>query len=84
VTQSSDEHKMISLGPIATKGHNSDLPISFTSNSDITTMIKNAKDLVTKEKTGKFKPRRQNDQLSVALETKEHQGHTQAISSIAS
>jgi hypothetical protein len=47
-------------------------------------VIENAKDLVTKEKTGKFKPQRQKDQLSAALETKEYRGHTRAISSIAS
>jgi hypothetical protein len=29
VTQNSDGHKMISLGPVATKGHSSDVPISF-------------------------------------------------------
>jgi hypothetical protein len=29
VTQSRDGHKMMSPGPIATKGHNSDLLISF-------------------------------------------------------
>jgi hypothetical protein len=55
-----------------------------TSNSDITRVIENAKDLITKEKTGEFKPQHQKDQLSVALETKEHRGHTRAISSIAS
>jgi hypothetical protein len=47
-------------------------------------VIENAKDLVTKEKTDGFKLQRQKDQLSVALETEEHQGHTRAISSIAS
>jgi hypothetical protein len=55
-----------------------------TSNSDITIAIQNAKDLVTKAKTGKFKPQRQKDQLSRALETEEHRGCTRAISSIAS
>jgi hypothetical protein len=55
-----------------------------TSNSDITTVIENAKDLITKEKTGKFKPQRQKDQLNAALETEEHQRRTRAISSIAS
>jgi hypothetical protein len=39
-------------------------------------VIENAKDLVTKEKTGKFKPQRQKDQLSAALETEEYRGHT--------
>jgi hypothetical protein len=47
-----------------------------TSNSDITRVIKNAKDLVTKEKVGKFKQQRQKDQLSAALKTEEHQGRT--------
>jgi hypothetical protein len=45
-------------------------------------VIKNAKDLITKEK--EFKPQCQKDNLSAALETEEHRGHTQAISSIAS
>jgi hypothetical protein len=43
-----------------------------TSNSDITRVIENAKDLITKEKSGKFKLHHQKDQLSVALETEEH------------
>jgi hypothetical protein len=47
-------------------------------------VIENAKDPVTKEKTGEFKPHRQKDQLSTALETEEHRGCTQAITSIAS
>jgi hypothetical protein len=55
-----------------------------TSNSDITRVIENANDLVTKEKIGEFKPQRQKDQLSAALKTKEHRGHTCAVSSIAS
>jgi hypothetical protein len=55
-----------------------------TSNSDITRVIENAKDLVTKHKIGEFMPQRQKDQLSAAVEIKEHRGHTRAISSIAS
>jgi hypothetical protein len=47
-------------------------------------VIENIKDLVTKEKIDKFKPQHQKDQLSAALKTKEDQGHTRAISSIAS
>jgi hypothetical protein len=47
-------------------------------------VIENAKDLITKEKIGKFKSQRQKDQLSAAHETEEHRGHTRAISSIAS
>jgi hypothetical protein len=47
-----------------------------TSNSDITRVIENAKDLVTKEKIGEFKPQRQKDQLSIALETEELRGRT--------
>jgi hypothetical protein len=43
-----------------------------TSNSDIIRVIKNVKDLITKEKTGKFKPQHTKDQLSAALETEEH------------
>jgi hypothetical protein len=48
----------------------------ITSNSDITRVIENVKDLVTKEKIGEFKPQRQKDQLSATLETEEHRGHT--------
>jgi hypothetical protein len=47
-------------------------------------VIENAKTLVTKEKAGKFKPQRQNEQLTAALGTEEHRGCTRAISSIAS
>jgi hypothetical protein len=47
-----------------------------TSNSDITKGIENAKDLITKEKTSKLKPRHQKDQLSAALEIEEHQART--------
>jgi hypothetical protein len=47
-------------------------------------VIENAKDLVTKEKDGKFKPQHQKDQLSTSLGTEEHRGRTRAISSIAS
>jgi hypothetical protein len=43
-----------------------------TSNSNISRVIENAKDLVAKEKIDKFKPRRQKDQLSAALTTEEH------------
>jgi hypothetical protein len=45
-----------------------------TSNSDITRVIENAKYLITKVKTGKFKPQRQKHQLSAALKTEEHRG----------
>jgi hypothetical protein len=45
------------------------------SNSDITRVIENAKNLITKEKTCKLKPHHQKDQLSATLEIKEHQGH---------
>jgi hypothetical protein len=44
----------------------------ITSNSDITRVIENAKDLVTKEQIGEFKLWHQKDQLSAALETEEH------------
>jgi hypothetical protein len=47
-------------------------------------VTENAKDLITKEKNGEFKPQLQKDQLNVALETEEHQGHPRSISSIAS
>jgi hypothetical protein len=56
----------------------------ITSNSDITRLIKNVKDLINKEKAGKFKPQHQKDQLSTALKIEEHRDHTRAISSIAS
>jgi hypothetical protein len=46
-------------------------------------VIENAKNLVTKEKTDKFKLHCQKDQFNAALETKEHRGRTRAISSIA-
>jgi hypothetical protein len=39
-------------------------------------VIKNAKDLVIKEKVGKFKQQRQKDQLSATLKTEEHRGRT--------
>jgi hypothetical protein len=54
-----------------------------TSNSDITRVIENAKDHVSKEKTSKFKLQCQKDQLSAALNSEEHWGRTRAISSIA-
>jgi hypothetical protein len=41
-----------------------------TSNSDITRVIENVKNLVTKEKAGKFKPQRQKDQISAAHKSK--------------
>jgi hypothetical protein len=47
-------------------------------------VIENVKDLITTEKTGKFKPQCQKDQLNAALETEEHRGHTRDIFSIAS
>jgi hypothetical protein len=55
-----------------------------TSNSDITRVIENVKDLITKEKTSKLRPQRQKDQLSTSIETEEHRGRTRAISSIVS
>jgi hypothetical protein len=39
---------------------------------DITRVIENVKDIITKEKAGKFKPQHQKGQLSTALETEEH------------
>jgi hypothetical protein len=39
-------------------------------------VIENAKDLITQEKTDEFKPQRHKDQLSAALDTEEHRGHT--------
>jgi hypothetical protein len=66
------------------RSHIDDKGQLVTSNSDITRVIENVKDLITKEKTGKFEPQDQKDQLSAALETEEHRGRTRAISSIAS
>jgi hypothetical protein len=48
----------------------------ITSNSDITRVIENAKDLVTKEKIDEFKLQCQKDQLSATIETEEHRGRT--------
>jgi hypothetical protein len=39
----------------------------ITSNSDITRVIKNAKDLITKEKISEFKPQHWKDQLNATL-----------------
>jgi hypothetical protein len=47
-------------------------------------VVKKAKTLIAKEKTGEFKSRQERDQLSTALENEEHHGRTRAISSIAS
>jgi hypothetical protein len=54
-----------------------------TSNANITRLIENAKDLIIKEKIGKFKPQRQKDQFSATLETEEYRDRIRAISSIA-
>jgi hypothetical protein len=43
-----------------------------TSNSDITRVIENGKDLITKERVDEFKPQHQKDQLSATLETEHH------------
>jgi hypothetical protein len=43
-----------------------------TLNSDIIRVIENVKDLMTKEKAGKFNPQCQKDQFSIVLETEEH------------
>jgi hypothetical protein len=40
------------------RSHIDDKGQLVTSNSDITRVIENAKDLITKEKTGKFSPQR--------------------------
>jgi hypothetical protein len=66
------------------RSHIDDKGQLVTSNSDITRVIENVKDLITKEKTGEFKLQRSKDQLSAALKTEEHRGRTWAISSIAS
>jgi hypothetical protein len=52
-----------------------------TSNSDITRVIENANDLVTKEKIGEFKPQRQNSRSHMSclfnciMEGRVHGGH---------
>jgi hypothetical protein len=55
-----------------------------TSNSDITKVIENGKDLITIEKIGEFKPQHQKDQLNATLDIEEHRGHTRDVSSITS
>jgi hypothetical protein len=57
---------------IREQSHRDDKGQLVTSNSDITRVIENAKDLITKEKISKFKSQRQKDQLSAALEAEEH------------
>jgi hypothetical protein len=66
------------------RSHIDDKGQLVTSNSDITRVIENVKDLITKEKTGEFKLQHSKNQLSAALKTEEHRGRTWAISSIAS
>jgi hypothetical protein len=56
----------------------------ITSSSEVTEVIKKAKTLIDKEKTGEFTPQREKDQLSATLEFEEYLGRTRAISSIAS
>jgi hypothetical protein len=52
--------------------------------SEVINVVKKAKTLAAKEKTGEFKLQRERVQLSAALENEEHCGYTRAISSIAS
>lgn len=52
-------------------------------NSEVNEVVQRAKDIAAKEKEGKFKPKRQNDQLTAALGTEEHRGRTRAVSSRA-
>jgi hypothetical protein len=56
----------------------------ITSSSEVISVVAKAKTLAAKEKAGKFKSQRKRDQLSAALENKEHRGRTRVISSIAS
>jgi hypothetical protein len=56
----------------------------ITSSSEVISVVAKAKTLTAKEKAGKFKSQRKRDQLSAALENKEHRGRTRVISSIAS
>jgi hypothetical protein len=56
----------------------------ITSSSKVTEVIKKALTLIDKKKTGEFTPQHEKEQLSAALESEEHRGHTRAISSIAS
>jgi hypothetical protein len=69
---------------ICGRSHMDDNGQLITSSSEVTEVIKKAKTLVDKEKTGEFTLQCEKDQLSVALESEEHQGRTRAISSIAS
>jgi hypothetical protein len=48
----------------------------ITSSSEVTEVIKKGKTLIDKEETGEFTLLREKDQLSTALESKEHQGRT--------
>jgi hypothetical protein len=56
----------------------------ITSSSEVTEVIKKAKTLIDKEKTGEFTLQREKDQLSVDHKSEEHRGCTRAISLIAS
>jgi hypothetical protein len=56
----------------------------ITSSSEVTSVVKKAKTLTAKEKTGEFKSQQERDQLSIAIENEEHHGRTRAISSITS
>jgi hypothetical protein len=69
---------------ISGQSHIDDNRQLITSNSGITRVTKNAKNLITKEKIGKFKLQHQKDQLSAVLEAEEHRGCTRVVSSIAS
>jgi hypothetical protein len=48
----------------------------ITSSSEVTSVVERAKIVTTKENTGEFKSQQERDQLSAALENKEHHGRT--------
>jgi hypothetical protein len=48
----------------------------ITSSSEVTSMVERAKIVAAKENTGEFKSQQERDQLSAALENKEHHGRT--------
>jgi hypothetical protein len=58
------------------QSHTNDSGQLITSNFDISQVIENVKNIVTKEKVGKFKPQHRKDQLSTSLKIEEHRGRT--------
>ena len=52
--------------------------------SEVSEVLQRVKNIVVMEKEGRFKPNRQNDQLTAALGNEEHRGRTRGVSSKAS